>query len=144
MGGDFLKMFGKRQGGGGAGQVWQLCGHISKMLPPRDTSDFEPRMYKYLKQPLPKHLEKKPMKRKEKWSCIKDGKNNKNLSIWQKWKESCVKDGHWEKQVDFKQTLLHTCGQTEQWSKRQNDWGRKNILNLVHQYSKHFVKVFLI
>jgi hypothetical protein len=29
------------------------------MLPPGHTSDFEPRMHKYLQQPLPKHLEKK-------------------------------------------------------------------------------------
>jgi hypothetical protein len=51
-------------------------------------------MHKYLQQLLPKHFEKKPMKRKEKWSCIKDWKNNKNLFTWQKKKESCVKDGH--------------------------------------------------
>jgi hypothetical protein len=38
-------------------------------------------MHKYLQQPLPKHLEKKPMQRKEKWSWIKDGKNNKKISI---------------------------------------------------------------
>ncbi len=134
----------ERGKGGGAGQAWQLCGHISEMLPPRHTSDFEPDMHKYVQQPLPKHLEKKPMKRKEKWNCIKDGKNNKKLSIWQKRKESCVKDGHWEKQVDFKQTLLHTCGQTKKWSKRQIDWGHKNILNLARQYSNRFVKVFFI
>ncbi len=140
MGGNFPKMFGKG-GGSGAGQ---LCGHISEMLPPGHTSDFEPRMHKYLQQPLPKHLEKKPMERKEKWSCIKDGKNNKKLSIWQKRKESCVKDGHWEKEVDLKQTLLHTCGQTKKWSKSQIDWGRKNILNLACQYSKRFVKIFFI
>jgi len=89
MGGDFPKMLG---GGGGAGQGWQLCGHISKMLPPGHTSDFEPHMHKYLQQPFRKHLEKKPMKRKEKWSCIKDGKNNKKLLIEKK--ENCVKDGH--------------------------------------------------
>ncbi len=52
------------------------------MLPPGLTSNFEPRMHKYLQQLLPKHLEKKPMKVKEKWSWIKDGKNNKKLSIW--------------------------------------------------------------
>jgi hypothetical protein len=39
-------------------------------------------MHKYLQQTLPKHLEKKPMKKKKKWSWIKDEKNNKNLSIW--------------------------------------------------------------
>jgi hypothetical protein len=81
MGGDFRKCLGKGGGGDGAGQAWQLCDHISKMLPPGHTSDFEPHMHKYLQQPLPKHLEKKPMKKK-KWSWIKDGKNNKNLSIW--------------------------------------------------------------
>ncbi len=135
--GTFRKCLGKGRGEGGAGQAWQLRGHISEMLPPWHTSDFEPCMHKYLQQPLPKPLEKKPMKRKEKWSCIKDGKNKKR-------KESCVKDGHWEKQVDFKQTLLHKCGQTKKWSKSQIDWGHKNILNLASQYSKRFVKVFFI
>ncbi len=83
-----------RKGGGGVGQAWQLCGHILEMLSLGHTSDFEPHMHKYLQQLLPKHFEKKPMKRKEKWSCIKDWKNNKNLFTWQKKKESCVKDGH--------------------------------------------------
>ncbi len=87
-------------------------------------------------------LKRNPWKEKKKWSCIKDGKNNKNLSIWQKRKESCVKDGHWEKQVDFKQTLFHTCGQTKKWSKSQIDGAHTNILNLARQYSKRFVKVF--
>ncbi len=81
MEGTFRKCLGKGGGGGGAGQVWQLWGHISEMLSPGHTSDFEPRMHKYLQQPLPKHLEKKPMQRKEKWSWIKDGKNNKKISI---------------------------------------------------------------
>jgi hypothetical protein len=36
------------------------------MLPPGHTSAVEPRLHKYLPQQLPKHLEKKPMKRKEK------------------------------------------------------------------------------
>jgi len=45
-GGIFQKCLGK--GGGGAGQGWQLCGHISKMLPPGHTSDFELHMDKYL------------------------------------------------------------------------------------------------
>jgi hypothetical protein len=63
--GTFRKCLGKG-GGVGAGQAWQLRGHISEMLPPIHTNDFEPRMHEYLQQPLPKHLEKKPMKRKEK------------------------------------------------------------------------------
>jgi hypothetical protein len=59
--GDFPKMFGKGGVwcGPGLPTTWPYFGNAI-------TSDFEPHMHKYLQQPLPKHLEKKPMKRKEK------------------------------------------------------------------------------
>jgi hypothetical protein len=49
------------------------------MLPPGHTSDFEPCMHKYLQQSLPKHLEKKPMKRKEKMKLYKGWKKQQKF-----------------------------------------------------------------
>jgi hypothetical protein len=57
----------EREGGGVVrAKLDNYVANISEMLPPRHTSDFEPCMHKYLQQLLPKHLEMKPMKRKEK------------------------------------------------------------------------------
>jgi hypothetical protein len=59
------------------------------MLPPGHTSDFEPHMHKYLQQPLPKHLEKKPMKRKEKWLYKRWKKQQKIVNMTENKRKLC-------------------------------------------------------
>jgi hypothetical protein len=62
--GTFRKCFEK--GGGLVQAMLDNCVAIFRKCYHSDTSDFEPCMHIYLQQSLPKHLEKKPMKRKEK------------------------------------------------------------------------------